>query len=57
MVARRRHALYWLLPLLGYSRVEKLPEGAACHVKRFGDYLIDMKALPKPYEIDLALAM
>ncbi|MBB1059262.1 Tn3 family transposase [Marilutibacter spongiae] len=26
------------------------------HVKRFGDYLIDVDALPEPYEIELALA-
>ena len=26
------------------------------HVKRFGDYLIDVEAIPEPYEIELALA-
>lgn len=26
------------------------------HVKRFGDYLIDVDAIPEPYEIELALA-
>lgn len=26
------------------------------HIKRFGDYLIDMEAIPDPYEGDLALA-
>ena len=26
------------------------------HVKRFGDYLIDVDLLPEPYEIELALA-
>lgn len=26
------------------------------HVKRFGDYLIDVEAIPEPYELDLALA-
>ena len=25
------------------------------HVKRFGDYLIDVDDLPEPYEIELAL--
>jgi len=27
------------------------------HVKRFGDYLIDVDAIPDPYEIELALAV
>ncbi|AMU97670.1 transposase (plasmid) [Xanthomonas citri pv. aurantifolii] len=26
------------------------------HVKRFGDYLIDVEAVPEPYETELALA-
>jgi len=26
------------------------------HVKRFGDYLIDVEAIPDPYEVELALA-
>jgi len=26
------------------------------HVKRFGDYLIDVDVIPEPYEIELALA-
>lgn len=26
------------------------------HVKRFGDYLIDVEAIPEPYEIELPLA-
>lgn len=26
------------------------------HVKRFGDYLIDVEAIPEPYEVELALA-
>ncbi|MGX8287817.1 Tn3 family transposase [Xanthomonas oryzae] len=25
------------------------------HVKRFGDYLIDVEAIPEPYEIELVL--
>ncbi|KAF1723461.1 Tn3 family transposase [Pseudoxanthomonas mexicana] len=27
------------------------------HVKRFGDYLIDVEAIPEPYEIELPLAL
>ena len=56
----------------GYTRIIKTlmragwkitPEDVAAlspyvtsHVKRFGDYLIDVDALPEPYEIELALA-
>uniref|UniRef100_UPI0005B49A0C Tn3 family transposase n=1 Tax=Xanthomonas citri TaxID=346 RepID=UPI0005B49A0C len=27
------------------------------HVKRFGDYLIDVEAVPEPYETELALVV
>lgn len=30
--------------------------GPARHMKRFGDYLIDVEAIPDPYEIELAFA-
>ncbi len=36
--------------------VAALSPYVTAHVKRFGDYLIDVEALPEPYEIELALA-
>ena len=36
--------------------VASLSPYVTSHVKRFGDYLIDVEAIPEPYEIELALA-